>query len=272
MDLRQAEDNLPNSLEEAKRRLINQFKSISLVDITNFQPVYDFYADPNNITRDMFELGTLNHPDLIINLPDVIHITLNLKVSLHQAIKQKKFKFVELLIELEIDLLNLEPILMPVLVSLLCQSGNPETDPLNDLLLRFIDLKIPIDSNNYACLYILSANGRIDLVEKMVRTYGLINNFEIVCKICASAIRNDQLDILEFFMPVETFDTIPDIVFEYCLKAIEYGDNLQVIKYLTSDCIQIAQEDYVMVKCARRFGRKRILQYFEETDPLSKDK
>jgi hypothetical protein len=260
-----------NSLEETKQRFIDQLRTIDLIG-SDTKPIRDFYADPDNITGDMFDLGIINSPLLIINLPDVIHFDINLRFSLQQSIKQRKFKFIELLIERNINLLELEPTFMPVCASLLCQSDNPETDPLNDLFYRLIDLKIPINSNNYACLYILANSGRLDLIEKIIRIYSLINNSEIIHKVCASAIRNDHVDIIEFFIPISIFVTIPDIIFLYCTKAIEYGDNVKVIKYLTSECVQIAQEDYQLVKRARQLNRKQILQYFEESDPVSKNK
>jgi len=254
-----------SDIGEATKRFVSQLLTIKIDGSTmDFKPIHDFFADPDNITADMFIVGKINFPDLFIDIPGVICMDINLTTSLHRSIKERKFKFINLLIDLNIDLFKLEPIIMPACATILYDD---RYDPLSDLLDKFIDLKIPIHENNYACIYILASKGRIDLLEKIMKTYVFNNQTEIIGKICAVAVRADRVNILEYFMPIRTFDTIPDIIFEYFINGIKCGDNINVTKYFTSNCIQISQENYLAVKVARQFKRKKIIQYFANADP-----
>jgi hypothetical protein len=254
--------------------------------------IHNFFSDPDAITKDMFVIGEINLPYLIIDIAGAVHMDLNLTFILRKSIAQRKMKFINLLFDMNIDIFKLEPIIMPATASLLrddinssvnsnqvklsvnsnqvklsVNSNQVNHDFVCNLLHKFIDMKIPIYENNYACIYILAAMGKIDMLEKIMKTYAFNNFTEIIGKICVVAVRSDQVNVLEFFMPVKTFDTIPDIIFQYFIKGIECGDNINVIKYLTSDCIQISQENYLSVKTALKFKRRRILEYFIESDP-----
>lgn len=257
-----------SDINKSKKRFVNELLTLNIdTNVSGFDPIHNFFADPDAITKDMFVIGEINLPYLIINIPNIIHMDLNLTVILRKSIAQRKMKFINLLCDMEIDIFQLEPIIMPATASLFRTVSESESDFVSDLLNKFIDMKIPIYQNNYACVYILAAVGKVDILEKIMKTYTFNNMTEIIGKICAVAVQTDQVKILEFYMPVKTFDTIPDIIFQYFLKGIEYGDNINVIKYLTTGCIQISQENYLAVTKARQFKRRQILKYFIESDP-----
>lgn len=263
--------------EISKKRFIDLLLDIKINSSaynSDIDLIHNFFSDPDTITKDMFIVGEINLPYLIINIPGAINMDLNLTILLRKSIAQRKMKFINLLFDMNIDIFKLEPIIMPATASLLQNEPKPSANSnqvnsnfVCDLLHKFIDMKIPIYENNYACIYILTAMGKVDMLEKIMKTYTFNNMTEIMGKICVVAVRSDKVNVLEFFMPVKTFDTIPDIIFQYFIKGIECGDNINVIKYLTSDCIQIAQENYLAVKTALKFKRRLILQYFVESDP-----
>lgn len=249
-----------DEINESIKRFTNQLLTIKLETTFDTKPINDYFADPDMITEDMLTIGTLNYPYLRITIPEIIDMDINLTISLQQSIIQRKFKLVELLIDYDIDIFKLEPNIMGIVATML-------DDRLVIILNKFIDLKIPVYPNNYACIYILASKGQLDLLVRIISSYTFNNMMEIVGKICAVAVRTDHVTILEHFMPVQTFDTIPDIIFEYLIKGIECGDNIKVIKYFTQTCIQISQENYRAVTIARQFKRKKILQYFVASDP-----
>lgn len=254
--------------EISKKRFIDLLLDIKINSSghnSDLDLIHNFFSDPDTITKDMFIVGDINLPYLIINILEVINMDLNLTILLRKSIAQRKMKFINLLFDMNIDIFKLEPIIMPATASLL--QNDPNSNFVCDLLHKFIDMKIPIYENNYACIYILTAMGKVDMLEKIMKIYTFNNMTEIMGKICVVAVRSDKVNVLKFFMPVKTFDTIPDIIFQYFIKGIECGDNINVIKYLTSDCIQISQENYLAVKTALKFKRRLILEYFVESDP-----
>src|SRR5208283_4078999 len=88
------------------KRFVDLLKTIKMTNVMDFQPIRTFFADPDNITSDMFVIGKINHPYLLIDIPNVISFDINLTLALQQSIKQHKFKFIDLLIEQNINLVK----------------------------------------------------------------------------------------------------------------------------------------------------------------------
>ena len=258
----------PNAYyEESKKNFINQLLTIKLQSNFDLDPIENFYSDPDMITNDMFIVGRVIHQNLLINIPNVINMGINLLTMLRRSILQEKFNFINLLLDNKINLVELEPKLM--LLCAIQPSSKTETDNnMNKLINKFLDMRISINADNYACVYMFASTGRLDVLKKIIELYkfndirdGMI---EIVCKICAVAIKNDDVRILSNFMPVEIFDSIPDIIFEYFLRSIQYGDNIEVVKYFINGGVSVEQEKYRAIVLAKELNREKIIEFFEE--------
>ena len=269
---------------DAKQRFINQLLKIRIN--MNLEPIEKFYADPDMITADMIEVGELNYPNLMINIPDVIHMEIDLQVVLRRAILQKKFTFVNVLLSMGIDMCKIEPKIMimcamqdppiptPIPTPIPNQniyntSNTSDIDSVEKLIFKLIELKTPIDPDNYACVYIFAATGRLNILQKILQTYSFDEQTitAIVGKVCAIAVQQNHVHILQHFMPADVIETIPDLAFEYFIKAIERTDNIDVVKYFVQAGCSIGQSNYQAVDVARQYERKDMIRYFVSVDP-----
>ncbi len=229
-------------------------------------PHNEFFSNIDLIDTDMFVVGKIELPYLIINIPDAIHLEINLTNLLHKSLAEKKYELIDILIQ-NVDMYRLEPDIMRLCARFIEPIESITTSgEIDRIFCKLIKLKIPLHPDNYASIYMLAYVGRIDLLEKIMRVYAFDNIMEIVGKICAVAVQRNHVKILQYFMPVGTFESVPDIIFQYLIKSIEYGDNVDVVQYLTTSCISIAQENYTAVHVARQFGRKKVMEYFIRAD------
>lgn len=249
----------------AMRRFVNIICRMPSIDTL----ATDF--DLSLLTEDTFIIGELKLPYLIINIPDVIHMDINLKLVLLKSVQEKKYHVTNLIIQ-HVDIYSLEPNVMELFgehIGLKYMSGEEIDLQFENIFCSLLEMRVPLHSNDNKCVYMVAIAGKLDILKKIMKNYTFQNITEVTCKICAFAIREDHVHILQHFIPVETFKSIPDIIFRFITKTIEYGDNIKAIKYLLSDpySVSIAQENYFAVTLAKRYQRINIIKYFAEIDP-----
>lgn len=245
---------ITNQRLDAQKRVVNKLLDIlSLQNDISALKQESIIADPDVMDEDMMITGKIEKKSLMIDIPP-IKIQIDLALLIKNAMLYSKPSAIRLLIKHNINIFSIETRIMIMCV---------ETDQ-DELMEELIRLNIPIDTQNYRCLYQLAANGKLDLIQKILKNYCFPNVSEIIAKICIQAIYNNHVNILEYFFPQTAFTGAPDQMFFYFIKSIEYGGHLSVIKFFIRMGINIKQNDYTAVYLAIKFNRPEIIKYFSE--------
>lgn len=119
------------------------------------------------------------------------------------------------------------------------------------------------------CRSIFSAAETGDLTKILsVCEKNIIDNIDqIIKRICAIAINNNHINILQHFFSKEAFTGCPDLMFEYFINAVKINAHVDVIKFFVENGIDIGQNSYKIIKIAKKWNRKNILTYFSVIDP-----
>ena len=239
-----------------KQRVVNKLLDIMSIhnDINNFKPEF-IINNPNVIDEDMFIVGEINNNNLVINIPP-INIQINLTDIIRIAITEGKPSIVRLMLKRDIDVFNLEPNIM-----LMCAEYDQD-----ELMLELMKKKIPIYPDNYKCIYQLASDGKLQLLKIILETYDIFDITEVVSKICIQAILYDHLHILQHFLTRDAFHGAPDVMFILFLKSIEHNADLKIIDFFIKNGINIKQSNYLAVRNAIKFNRRKIIAYFYDTD------
>lgn len=245
----------PEELRSAKKRLVLKLLNLACNEINhmNFQSIID---DPDIIDEDMFTCGSIEGDYLHIDISP-INIKIDLQNVICNAMLHKKYNVIHLLIGQNVDLYKLEPRIM-----IMCVDTSAD-----DMLQKLIEIKIPIHVENYRCVYQLAANGNLNLIKEILKTYQFQNIIEIVAKICVQASIHNHVDIIEYFFTPESFTGAPEQVFVFFLNSIQYRGNLPIIKFFIDNGINIKRDNYAAVRAAVKYNRSEVLQYFYLIEP-----
>jgi hypothetical protein len=257
--LRQKIDDLnmneySNDVAEKRRKVANKF-----LDIAYIHNDSDLIFSSNNIEiidEDMLDIGKIEGKFLKINIPPIIDIDIDLSIIIRHALMKKNMDFIKLLISRNIDLFKFEPQIM-----IICA----ETDQ-DELMAELIDKKIHIYTDQYRCVYKLAADGKLNLIKKIMKKYCFPNVSEIINKICIQAIYNNHLNILKYFLINDVFAGLPDHMFCMFINSIQYG-HLDIIKFFIDSGISIRQDNYAAVHNAIKYSKLDIIKYFYDIDP-----
>jgi hypothetical protein len=209
------------------------------------------------IDEDVLNEGHINGFFLIIDVPPIL-MKVNLKNLISTAIQNRRSDIIRMLLSCKKipNLYSIEPKIM-----MMCAQME-----LFVLLKELIKNKIPIHDDNYKCICYLSSLGKIEVLKLIMENYIFRDVTEITVKIIVEAIINNHLDIVEFFCPISSFDSAPDIMFGFLINGIQYGGHVNIIKYFVNGGIPIQQDDYHAVTIAKKFNRGAILRFFVEID------
>lgn len=180
---------------------------------------------------------------------------MSLKSVLHTALVDFNYVMIELIVS-QSDIYTLEPNIMELLADKLTDRVSPELEQIFESL---VDRKIPMRDN---CMYVLAEGGKTLLIQKVMGIYEFENLYDLTKNMCLCAIRTDQVGVIEYLIPVEWFGSVPDLVYCLLMVSIKTADNIQIVRYLTSGCVRIAQEMYAAVELAIELDRKNITEYF----------
>jgi len=218
---------------------------------------HDVYVtDANIIDDDILSIGVIRDKILTIDFP-VITIQIDLTIAISQAITEKKYDIIRKMLEYKINVAYHQPQIM-----MLCaQMGADE------MLTELINHQMSIHDNNYRCVYYLASVGKLDLLKLIIATYTFPDMHEVIGKIMVQAILNNHVNVIEYFCPLDGFDSAPDVIFTYFLSGIRYTTHLDVIKYFINGGVCIQQQDYEAITMAKNHNRSEMIRYFVELDP-----
>jgi len=241
--------NLPSFRENFQKSLMNMGPDNVLKEFTVDTSDIDVFD------VDMFEIGTLSGDFLQIADIFPTPILINIKSIIHNALNNNRPDVIEMLSE-KVNLFDYERNIM-----MLCTKMK-----MFSLFAHLIIKHIPIDQNNYECVYYLAYLGNLNLLKLVIQEYKFPNIFEIASKISIQAIIHNHLDVLKFFCPESGFDSAPDQMFVFFVNSIKFGGHLDIIKYYINGGISIKQQNYKALEIAKHYERCTIIQYFAEID------
>ena len=262
IDLRRVINEAPMSeftpeIAAARKRVVNKLLDIaSIQNSINALHPESIISNTDVIDSDMFMVGTVENYLLNIDIPPTT-ISIDLKKSINDAMKNKKPKIIRLMLDQNIDLFDLEPKIMSMCV----------VSEQNELMLELINKKIYFVVDDSCCLYRLAVNGKLDLIKAILKAYRFPNLPEIISKICIHAIKNNCINILEYFLVPSAFVSAPDQMFCFFINSIEHDGHLDVIKFFIKSGINIKQNNYQAVYQAINFDKSEIIKYFYDIDP-----
>jgi hypothetical protein len=240
-----------------RKRIVNKLLDIISIqnDISSMHPE-SIVGNPDVIDEDMIIVGKINKNFITIDIPP-INITIDLSNAIKNAVLNKKPNLIRLLMEKNVNIFEIEQNVMIMAV---------ETDQ-DELVMEMISKKIPVFPQQYRCVMQLAANGKLDLVKAILKTYRFPNIPEIIMKICIQAINNNHVHFLEYFFTKDAFVGAPDQMFVCFINSIGYGGHLDIIKFFINNGINIKQQNYLAVHNALKYDRKKIIEYFYEQNP-----
>lgn len=137
----------------------------------------------------------------------------------------------------------------------------------HDLIKIYIENKLPIHMNNYEFVLDLVDNSMLNLLIEIEKNYfGNMESKEvinIVKKICERAIYEGKVDVLKHYLTTEVFDSVPDIMFMYFLGAVEYSNDLSVIKFFIEMGMDIRQQNCRVINRAEELEKIHMVNYFK---------
>lgn len=236
--------------QELKQNIVN--KLLDLIN-THTDNVSDYIVENplDIIDKQLLSIGTISGTDLTIDIPPV-YIKINLTNLVRSAIDKKMPSIIELLIETTADLFTIEPEIM-----YMCTKTRQY-----DLLRKLIIKNIPVYSNKYSCINQLAADGELSIINTIISKYGLHDNPTITNNVCIQAMLNNRLSIIEHFLTPKVFASVPDLMFAYFLKCIEYNVDIAIIEYFVKHGIDIRQSNFSAVRLAVSHKRAQIVRYF----------
>jgi len=238
------------------RRVATKYLDLSSVrsDVDNYI-TESIVNDPGMLDEDMLTIGKIDGHLLNIEVPP-IKITIDLSKTIKTAMQQKKESIIRLLMKKNIDLYYHEPFIMTMAV----------VTEQDDLLRELIKRKVPIDTEEYRCVYQLAELGKLDLLKLIMKNYKFPSIEEIVYKICIQAVIKNQISILEYFFTEEAFDGAPDQMFTFLINSVRFGGHMDIVKFFIKNGVSIRLYNYQVVHEAIKCNRVEIIQYFCQID------
>lgn len=250
-----------SEITDLERRIAQKFINAYELRDSSSKKYQIEISDIDFLDDDMFLAGKINNNVLTINICSA-EFKICLAKTIRNAFAMRNSEIIRTMLRNKADLHRIEPNIMIMCVE----------KEMDDLLIDLLDARIPIHSQEYRCVFESASKGKLDIIKKIVENYKFHSLPNIIGKICAQAIANGHLHILEYFCSPETFEQAPDIVFAFFINTIQYsGQHLHIIKYFIENGISIKQENYTPIKKALQYKRGNILKYFYEIDSKSID-
>jgi len=245
-----------NELDKIKSRVFAKLLSVQDIrdDVNHFRPE-TILNDLDLIDQDMLTVGKIENKILTIDLLP-FHLEINLRQVIVSAIQKNAPRIIKLLLDNNFDLYSIEPKIMMMCVA------TKQYDLLTDLISKHV----PVHTEDYKCIYLLAAQGKLDLINLIIEQYRPLNLPSIIMKICIQAIINKHLHILEYFLTSEAFVSSPDQMFHLFVNGIRYGADLDTVKFFIKSGINLRQNNYEVVYVAQENDRKDLIQYFYALD------
>lgn len=231
---------------ESLRRSI---KEASQIDLSHL-------VDDLELLSDILLIGIVVDKLVVVEI-ESIQFVVNLSTIIKLSFLYQKPETIDVLIQHQIDVYQCEP--RVVIMAVECGE--------DQILDKLIDLKVPIDGENYRAVCRLVEYGKLDLLKKMMSTYDFHNDLEkVIIKVCIQAIIHERVDILSYAISFGNLENYPDILFFLFIKNIESYGHLSIVKYFIDHRMDYRQKDYQAVKCAIRHDRGKIVEYFYKLD------
>lgn len=265
IDLRRVINEMPMKgfapeVVQARRRVCNKFLDVASIqdDINQLNPE-SIIENTDLIDQDVLTVGNIYGDQIIIDIPPIT-MTLNLHNAIRSALDRNKLDFIRLLLKNNINVFSLEPRIM----TLIADNHHKDADVV---LSEMINLKIPIDTDDYSFVYKLAAHGKLELLRLILKNYRFPNITIIVYKICIQAMLNNHMHLLRYFLPRSAFIGAPDQMAGLFLSCIQHGCHLDVIKFFIENGINLRQNNYQAVYHAVNYNQTDIIRYFSEIEP-----
>lgn len=216
--------------------------------LQNAQFNYTFEKIIENIDY-YLSCGTILDNKLVIKNQDA-HININLPLLIKNLIISNNKPIIDLIIEKK----NINMIMPDIM--LVCVKYN------TNLFLELMEKQINISQDDYACMQYLAYNGNLEIIKYIMNKYEFNNAATIVSKMCAQAIKNNQINILNYFFTKEVFIGAPDQIFTYITLAIARECSIDVVIFFIEGGVNIKQNNYLLLDIAASHKRLHILKYF----------
>ncbi|BCS83350.1 putative ankyrin repeat protein [Cotonvirus japonicus] len=208
----------------------------------------------NIIDNDMFDIGNIENTILTLDIPPV-SIGIDLSRAINLSIKSHQNKLLDIIFERKLNPL----MLCPDIMSLLATHQNYY------YINKIIESNIPLYDFDF--IYILTADGYLDIILRIITTFNLQNSTEIICKICVQAVIHNRLNILQYFLTDEIFINSPEQMFTFFIQSIRHGGHLDIVKFFVEHGINPKQNNNNAIHTALHFKRKSIIKYFVNLYP-----
>lgn len=268
-------DNIDiSNLTQVEIDFLNIFMSIHLDSSIDTSPIDEYFSNPNNIVQEVLSVGHLSGRILKIQIPDKIHMDIDLCVMLNAAITQSKFNLVNLLLKNDIMLDSIQPRIMTLLASVTKSDINPLFNhsigtqtiyTVQDLIFHQIHRSTNISVDNYACFYLWVKAKCINIIKLIMGRYIFSEDVatELVGRSCVIAIKEDDVQMIEYLMPVSTIPSILELVYDYSKNGIIFCDCVNVIKYYVENGMDLSRNGYELEHMANSYGRKNVLEFIQ---------
>ncbi len=252
------QESCSNEIKIIKKRLLKNI-------ITNRQikDAISEYAEKSELNRDTFVFSEdlLKCGNVVDNMLSLNFYSIKINIDLSKiiacSIRDGKLDDIYLLMSYGLDVLKIQPYIM-----YMCSEKNRIA-----LLKKLIDLNQNKDfyfGDDKNLIESLVKNNSNDILDYILEKTD--NSMKVFQKIIYMTLKNNNLDILKYYLCQSAFNGAPDIMDEFFYGAIRLGSNIDIIKFFLEHGISLKQNDYKSAKLAIEFNRDYIIDYFCHID------